>query len=182
MDRSDRIYRQKHLRKTLKPSIRRDLGVPPQSPAQQRISTRPAGFNGRLQPPGRRSGDRDRALPEHLAPLPDHGDQPGRGAHRSTAGQGATPEARAMAQGYTPSGIAAIVRPGERIGKTSRASNVKSQSVAFGISRPTRTPTAAGSPQGGETADRGLDCHAPQSPGTGSRQPVAPNSHVRRCA
>ncbi len=50
---------------------------------------------------------------------------------------------------------------------------MKSQSVAFGISRPTWTPTA-GSPQGGEAANRGLDsgCHD-QSPRPGTRQPVA---------
>jgi hypothetical protein len=63
------------------------------------------------------------------------------------------------------------VRPAEWIVKTGRASNLKSQSVAFGRSRPTRTPTE-GSPQGGEAADRLLDCDA-QSPGTGRQ------SHVR---
>jgi hypothetical protein len=76
------------------------------------------------------------------------------------------------------------VRPAERIVKTNRASNLNGQSVAFGKktdsdadrqtdsdayqtreSRPTRTPTAA-SPQGGESADRWLDCHH-HSPGTG---------------
>jgi hypothetical protein len=38
------------------------------------------------------------------------------------------------------------VRPAERIGKSSRASNLKSQPVAFCISRPTRTPTAGSPP------------------------------------
>jgi hypothetical protein len=105
----------------------------------------------------------------------------GRPDRRRPAGPRAMPEARAMAQGFTPSGIAAhtgpTVRPAERIVKSSHTSTLKSQSVVFGISRPTRTPTE-GSPQGGEAADRGLDCNV-QSPGTGCRQPVAPRPHVR---
>jgi hypothetical protein len=81
------------------------------------------------------------------------------------------------------------VRPAEQIVRTSQASNLKGQRVVFGISRPTRTPTA-GSPQGGEAANRGLDYHD-QSPGTGGRRPdlsrlpqdstyaVAPPPHPR---
>jgi hypothetical protein len=37
-------------------------------------------------------------------------------------------------------------RPAERTGKSSRASNLKSQPVAFGISRPTRTTTEVSTP------------------------------------
>jgi hypothetical protein len=37
-------------------------------------------------------------------------------------------------------------RPAERTDKSSRASNLKSQPVAFGISRPTRTPTEESTP------------------------------------
>ena len=46
----------------------------------------------------------------------------------------------------TPPGIAASSPPSGRIGKSNRASNLKSQPVAFGTSRPTRTPTEESNP------------------------------------
>ena len=46
-------------------------------------------------------------------------------------------------------------QPAARAARADQASNLKSPSVAFGISRPTRTPTRHH--RGGEAVDRGLD-------------------------
>jgi hypothetical protein len=131
------MYRQKHLRKTLKPSIWRDLGVPPQSPAQQRISTRPAGFNGRLQHgSSHQAAGQVTVTARCRSPWPL---RPTTGTNRAGAhtaaqpGKGQRPKPGRWPRDTRPRVSRPIVRPGERIGKTSRGSNVKSQSVAFGI-------------------------------------------------
>jgi hypothetical protein len=93
---------------------------------------------------------------------------------RVWAGPGLVAGVEGRAAGRAAEAVAgseAAGRAAERIVKTSRESNPKMQSVAFGTSRSTRAPTA-GTPhwQGGEAADRGLDYHH-QSPGI--RQPAA---------
>ena len=92
---------------------------------------------------------------------------------RRKAGQRVLPEARAMARSPHLRVSRPPARPAGRTGTSNRASNLKSPPVAFGISRPTRTPTEESTPRlrSGEAADRGLDCIT-QSPGNGRRQPT----------
>jgi hypothetical protein len=96
----------------------------------------------------------------------------GRPDRRRTAGQRATPEARAMVQGYTPSGIAAHSVP-SGADRQDKPRIQLEESVSGFRYKQTDSDAHRGSPQGGEAADRGLDCHV-QPRGTGSRQQVAP--------
>jgi hypothetical protein len=112
--------------------------------------------------------------PEHPSQGRVGGAKPGRG-HRLMPGRWPGDHLRVSRHSARPAG---------RTGKSNRASNLKSQPVAFGISRPTRTTrtTEELTPQlrGGKAADRGLDCST-QSPGNGRRQPAVQDpTYARR--
>ena len=107
--------------------------------------------------------------------LPDRGDRPGRIAQ---PGRGQRPKPGRWARDTRPCyrcPHGPTVRPAERIVKTSSASNLKSQSVVFGISRLTRAPRWRGRrPLAGLPRPVARDRQA-----GGSRQPVVPRLHVR---